>query len=281
MKKSSLLYLLFGLTLFPLYKFCERETEGFSVSRITLQLPAQTSSSKSCDLTVFDQPFHFLGSGGQCFAFASEDGKYVLKLLSPGRTPQLATHLPLPSFIQRAVQKRIAYAEKKWQRDLSSYKLAFDELKEESGLIYLHVTETDTLSKKVKIFDKLNISHEIDLDSSAFILQKKAEPLLSYLKKRIQNNEQTAAKVALEQAVNLLISRCKKGVFDEDPRLHKNLGFSNEGPLFIDVGRFKRDESRKDPAVYSQDLVQMTTKLKVWLAQEDPSLASHLEELVR
>lgn len=70
------------------------------------------------------------------------------------------------------------------------------------------------------------------------------------------------------------------GIFDEDPRLHKNVGVVGDQPIFIDVGRFKRDERRKQPAIYQRDLVEITARLRSWLAVEKPELIECLDNLV-
>jgi hypothetical protein len=282
--KTNLLtaiYLLVAAALFPLQRFCEKQTAGFSMARISFSLPAQSMAYTPPDGEILKQKFRFLGSGGQCFAFVSEDGEYVIKLLSRGVVPTFLLDLPMPVFFKEAVMKRASRVQKKWQRDLQSYQLAFTELKDESGLVNLHVQETNCIGKRLNISDPLGIAHAIDLDKTAFILQKKAEPLLCYLYEQVKAGRIDDAKHALEQTISLLSARCQKGIFDEDPRLHKNLGFVNGAPIFIDVGRFKKDEMRKSPKVYQQDLLSMTPRLRAWLAQEDPRLAQHLDTLVK
>ncbi|MBI2743400.1 MAG: hypothetical protein HYX48_05730 [Chlamydiales bacterium] len=280
MKKTLIVYLLFFASLLPLYRFCMRETAGFSISKISFALPENVDGPSEFDREILNQPFHFLGSGGQCFAFVSKDEKYVIKLLSRGVAPTFLLDLPLPAFVKRAVAKRADYVESKWQRDQCSYQLALSELKEESGLLAVHLSHTSDLNKRLSIRDKLGIAHEIDLDSTAFILQKWAEPLFTYLEHEIRAGHIEEAKLALKQTVDLLVRRCQKGIFDEDPRLHKNLGIAMNSPLFIDVGRFKRDDRRKNPEVYAQDLKLITDRLNKWLLKEEPQLANYLEELL-
>ncbi len=282
-RKLILVYLILGATIIPLRHFCTKKTAGFSIARITFALP---KGHEPCnfDKKILNQKFYFLGHGGQCFAFVSQDGKYVLKLMSRGITPAFLLDWHLPSFLKKAAAKRVARVEKGWQRDLNSYLLAFNELKQETGLIHLHLTETNTIGTKLTIVDKLGIAHAIDLDKTAFILQAKAEMLLPYLQRQINNDQMDAAKATLEKTVSLLRKRCQLGIFDEDPRLHKNLGFVGDEPIFVDVGRFKRDSARKQPDVYERDLIAITARLRSWLANEDPStsplLIKHLDSLV-
>lgn len=275
-KRGLLVYCLLVLAIFPLKYFCHAQTAGFSIARVCFTLP-RCSSEEALPVMQLDQTFSFMSRGGQSFAFLSEDGQYILKLLNRHRAPIFLLHWPLPQRIKDAVRKRIGYVEKKWRRDSASYLLAHQQLKEESGLLCVHLEHTDTLHKRIKIYDKLGIAHTIDLDATAFILQKRAEPLLSYLKALIQAQNLERAKAALQQVVELIAARCNKGIIDEDTGLHKNIGFIDQQPIFIDVGRFKQSCAAVN---LHQELIKMTHKLRVWLSQECPELANHLAYLV-
>lgn len=252
-------------------RFCARETGGFELVRIascSAEVKSSLLSPKEKEELgiVLSQPFSYLGAGGQAFAFVSKDGKYVLKFFNH--------RFPYPGLVRKIFDKRMAYAREKLNRDFASYRLAFSELKEESALLFLHLDRTDDLHKKVALIDKLGISHEVDLDAVEFLVQKKGTLLTTYLE---EANEEEA-KAALTSVVKIFISRCKKGIFDEDPRLHKNVGLLGKDPLFIDAGRFKKDERRKEKEVYKQDLQAATSRLKKWLAERHPTLAAHLEK---
>lgn len=58
-----------------------------------------------------------------------------------------------------------------------SYKIAFEKLKEASGLLYLHLNHTTDLKKQVHLVDHLGSSYQVNLDDVAFLIQKKREPL--------------------------------------------------------------------------------------------------------
>ncbi len=78
--------------------------------------------------------------------------------------------------------------------------------------------------------------------------------------------------------LSLVICRCQKGIYDEDPRLHCNLGFMGEKAMLIDIGRLRLYRNRIEQKVYSEDIKRMTHKLKEWLFKESPELAIYLEE---
>ena len=85
-------------------------------------------------------------------------------------------------------------------------------------------------------------------------------------------------KTAVWQLCKLIASRSKKGVYDEDPRIHCNFGFLEEKAMIIDVGRLKRDPQRA--ALYAQDLPKITRRFYRWLSEESPELALYLQECI-
>lgn len=271
--KTVFFYLILALLLFPLARFCEKETAGFSVLKIAQARTAENESALPDNL--FAQKFTYLGRGGQSFAFVSDDGKTVLKFLKRRFSPSFL----LPNFASCLAQKKEQYVQKKWERDARSYALAFEQLKEESGLIALHLHKTK--SQKITIVDKLGIAHKIDLGNLAYIVQKHATPLLQDLSEKIERHQIDAAKETLKSVVELVCLRCKRGIADEDPRLQKNLGLIDGHPIFIDIGRFKNEETLKKSATCQAHLTHVTSRLHAWLVQQDPALASYLQEQIR
>ncbi len=265
----KLLYLLFFALLFPLYHFCEWATGGFSIYKITLSLPPGPDKTPS---GVLAQKFHFFAQGGQCFAFVSDDNKYVLKLLYAPFAPDFLLKLPLPDFVRQKILKRAEFRAKKWRRDSQSYVLAHEELFEDSGLLAVHLGTSKNPALKTTIIDKLGIQHSLDLNKHAFILQKKAELLFPYIKKH--NFEE--AKLLLKELVDLLKSRMHKGIHDHDACLHKNIGVVQGKPIFLDIGRFKRTAGRNT----QKDLHAITRRLHAFLQEQEPKLAEYLDTLV-
>ena len=165
-----------------LEKFCRSKTDGFSMSKITSEMTYhkefETSSLSNKELdsirSILDQPYHYLGKGVQCFAFVSADDKYVLKFFRMRRV------LPSPWLIKMPVnesykKEKISRKFEEFMRDFMSYKIAYELLKEDTGLVYIHLNKTNLLHQKITLFDKIRIKHTIDMDNMEFILQKKAD----------------------------------------------------------------------------------------------------------
>jgi glycosyltransferase involved in cell wall biosynthesis len=276
-----------GALFYGAANFCNAQTDGFSVARIHSDLPYNPAwESTSLDPlqqmglnTALNQTFYYLGCGGQCFAFVSKDGQYVIKFFKHKfRKPFsyfLCTNLPEP--FEKKRLKKYHKALCKLNRDFNSYKLAYEELPEETGLLYIHLNKGKTLPS-VTIVDKLGIAHKIALSEVEFVVQKRAQLAYSYIEELMDQGDTARARIALRSIVQIIASRCQKGIFDEDARIHRNFGFIDSKPIFIDVGRFTRDPTRKDPVVYIKDIENITVRFRDWLMQTHPELVKTLDE---
>lgn len=163
------------------------------------------------------QPFTLLAKGGQTTVYASEDGRFVLKLFNnePKRW------IPFSGYRARKI--------KKLQRDMAAYVLAFDRLQEECALLFLHFDFQLPIEGMAVIDGK-----KIDLQKRPFVLQKKGISLQERLHK-------AGKRAVLEAVRKLAAQRTAQGISDHDPRLHQNIGFIDETPFFLDPGRFAVD----------------------------------------
>ncbi len=276
------MFLKIFFTLLLFCAFCtlsHHQREGFSIQKIRATAdfnPAwEVESALSEDelRAIFKQPFYYLGKGAQTYVFASQDGKYVIKFFR--YLNKYAT--PLEIFPLEKVQKTAAKRKGKLQKDFNSYKMAFDLLKEETGLVFLHLNQSKNLKTSITLYDKIKFQYKLSLDEMGFILQKKAAPFYPTLTKWIEENKTEEAKRALSALVRLISKRCSMGLFDKDPNLATNFGFLEERPIQFDIGRFKIDETRKNSQTVQEDLARTFRRLQLWLDQRAPELATHLK----
>lgn len=259
--------------------FCKKETDGFRVDKILSSLsfhPEWEIKEKSEEIQkILAQPFRYLGKGAQAFVFASDDGKTVIKFFRydhMGESPLLKM-LPF-----ERTKIRAAKLEAKLHQDFMSYKLAYDHLKEETGLLYLHLNKTKHLNQKLEIIDKLGISHKLSLDDLEFVVQKRASLLCPSIEKLMESGQGREAKDLVSKVVSLLVTRCERGLFDKDPDLFTNFGVIENSLIQIDPGRFKKDASESDPEKYKEEIIRITDKLHVWLQEKYPNLDEVLQK---
>ncbi len=229
-----------------LYLYTHREFKPDQFSHpfiLTREGPATSQAEVS---HILKQTFVYCGHGKQMTAFESEDGRYILKLFNPRpvlkkskfRDYKRLKRLISLKWISHAYFKKRERLEKLFKR----YEIGFDHLREESGLVYVHLSASTELNQPLQLIDQKGKSYTIDLKQTPFVLQKKAILVFAYLDKLLQQGEVLKAKEAVLQLRNLFVSRAKKGYTDRIQTLHNNYGFVDGQAIQIDLGRIVKDE---------------------------------------
>lgn len=191
-----------------------RAVDGFTPRQIISLIDPKIAGEDSFQEypSIFDQKFFYLGKGCQFYVFESADHKYVIKFLKH-------KHL-WPSLI-KSQDERIKTL-------FSSIRIAYTHLKEETGLIAIHLEKRKVRDKPIIIVDKLGFEHELDLNKTEFVIQKRASP---------SKNVLTEDKIKIILA---LTERCiEKGIEDQDKATVQNIGFIDDVPIFLDIGQFR------------------------------------------
>lgn len=285
-----------------LQQLIECKTRGFGLNRVQANdlpfypgwevEPLDEVTSQSIDAKLL-QNYHFLGAGSECFAFISDDGTTVIKffkldLLRPvylyrglfredysEYAGTFSTHPLINNYTKRLFGMR----EYRLKRTFDSLKLSYEELKEETGLLYLHLNPTQHIKKHLRFYDSCGIAHLIDLDTAKFFLQRKAVLVEERLLELKKGNNEKKAKECIDSLITLILKRCKKGFADRDI-LNRNLGFLGTKAIEIDLGSFTRASKMKQPWLYQQEVYYATLELKEWLKKHYPELSCYLEERV-
>lgn len=275
---------------FAAQRLCHHATDGFALPKIKSkidyhaewEIPALSHEEELRVKQILRQPYRYLGRGAQAYVFASGDGQTVIKFFRHHRMRTLLCHAGciLPEKWRNRLQETIDKRRNKMIKDFHSYKLAYESLKEETGLLYIHLNKSSDLHIELPLYDKIGVLHHLDLDQMEFVVQKRAELIYPSLEKWIQDNQIDQGKKSLTELVQLLKRRCVKGFFDKDPDLSTNFGFIQGHPIQIDIGRFKEDALRCDPNVYADEIVRITDQLSQWLAKRSPELSQHLQSEV-
>jgi len=274
-KKSALRLFVVVASCIIAKQFCYAKTDGFAIRKIHATLRHHPEWETQGDLPALcSQPFRYLAKGAQSYVFASEDGQCVIKFFRVYHLrPPLwlrALHLPLP--LQPYRLAKFLEKNQELEKDFNSYKIAFDQMKEETGILYLHLNQTKHLNQTLTIYDKLGIAHTLNLDDLTFVVQKRATLVYPYIEKLMQNHEESEAKKAIHSLVHLLHSRCQRGIFDKDPDLNTNFGFCENTAVQIDIGRFRQDIEMNP----RHEILRITDHLHQWLGEKYPALSTHL-----
>lgn len=263
-------------------------TDGFAVSEISSQIPYNQDfdikplsvEEKNQLHSILSQEFHYLGKGCQSYVFASEDGNYVIKFLKYKHfNPQ--KWLNFFSFIPSVRDYQLTKQETK-QKNLhtifNSWKLAYEDLKDETGLIFVHLNKSKDLNQKIVIVDKIGTKSVLDSDKYEFLVQKRTKLLSSTLENHMKKNEIDLAKKLIDKLFDMLVDEYERGYGDNDHALVQNTGVLLGSPIHIDVGQFIVNENFKEINMQHQEMFNKTYRFRIWLKKRYPELHVHLSD---
>jgi len=216
-----------------------------------------------------DQPYRYLGSGSQSFAFLSEDGQYVLKFF------KLKTgywRLPSLSRSQRRQESFITA--------FNSCLIHASTFKNESGVLYCHLKASKHNLPTVTLIDRNRRLLSLDLSTLPFVLQKYAEPVDQRLLRYKMANDRKSAEQTIDQLFGLLLKRYHLGLSDRDPNLITNFGFIDDQVVSIDVGGLVKNRQNLKTYFYDHEILKAKNKCNRWLFKHHPELVDHVEKIV-
>jgi hypothetical protein len=199
---------------------------------------------------ILQQPFTYFSKGSQSYVFLSEDGNYVLKLFKQ-------------------------HKRKKLEETYTSCSRAFHFFRENTGVVHLHLNHQPEFQCQVLCIDKKGKSHLIEIDKTAYLLQKKAELVYPALAKRMEAGKREEARALLSSLFSLLHEFSRRGVYANDPILRKNFGFIDDHAVQIDIGKFQIDPA----AVHLLNVEEISTSLQLWIDSHYPELSKFAETL--
>ncbi len=279
MKRLFIIFLSVGL-FFATERLCHNATDGFAM--VNVYAPRGNNQKwhreEEIPQNLLKQTFTYFDSGSQSYVFLSEDKSTVLKLFKfqHMKTPHFLDFLPSVGSLGKKREKKRAILEKTFD----SLCLAYDQMKEETGLIALHLTKTSNLKKSITIIDKIGRKHLLDLDQVEFLLQKKGTLAYAAINQWMIEGNQPTAETAVRSLLRLAVNRCQKGIFDKDPNFSTNFGYIDTTPFQIDFGRISLSSQEKKLEIYGPEMTRITRAFESWIAENHPVLLdSFIEEL--
>ncbi|HSX25817.1 MAG TPA: hypothetical protein VLE89_02275 [Chlamydiales bacterium] len=249
--------------------------KGFSVRRVQpLERETVVAWNEEADRAL-DQKFHYLSRGRQCFAFASEDGKYVLKLPRTDiyEIPLWARALPVS-----LKREQICANRKRIETYLfSSFQISFEELKEQTGMIALHLGQTAPEGKQLTLVDRLGCAFHLPMEKTSFVLQHKYPILIrSFLSALEQGNRKEGERI-LEALVDVVVERGSKGILNRDGSFLRNYGYDGQKAYQIDIGSFFHNENLEEEEAFRKSIRDTMNPIRFWLGKTDPEMLQFLE----
>lgn len=284
---------LFLLVLFPLLLFgvglylCSYQ-RGFTVEKISSKLsfnraletrPLGAEALEHLLKNVLSQTFYYLGSGSQSYAFASKDGKYVLKFFKMHKILPKTWLRDFPfSLFEKYRLDNVERRQHEFETIFRNFKAAYELMPEETGLLYLHLNKTRDLKTKVMLIDHEGKQCVVDIDSKEFAVQLKVEKMCDYFLALKESEEQLRG--AVRSFLHVIASLCAHGYCDQSVDICSNFGFVSKRALIFDITHFYADESLKQPRFLQAEVLDAVEKVSHWAERFHPDLVNILHEEV-
>lgn len=283
---TVLVFFLFSIFLFfGIDRLAHHEPARFTLSKIVSaqcysqdwEIPPLPMKEQQNLDEILSQKFTYYNKGSQSYVFISEDKKFILKFLKQEKLRPKSWLAYIPSsfnpFYRDFLSKKT-----RCRSTFSACKTAYLELKNESGLIYVHLNNARDLNKKVTVFDKNGRQHIVDIDRTCFYVQKRAQLIYSRISELMHNQDVNGAKKIISSIFSLIDFLGKKGVSDNDPILRKNFGLIDDVAVQIDIGQLEIDPMRKQTLAYKQEAGSITAGFRAWIEKNYPQLTEHFDQ---
>ncbi|MBF8262349.1 MAG: hypothetical protein HW387_14 [Parachlamydiales bacterium] len=252
--------------------------DGFSVNRIHFPLSKESGGDEAKENEIsplLSAPYRYLGRGRQCYVFASADDRYVIKIPRFDRYTLPFFWRAMPDFCHSIKHSIWAGRQDRLRFTLQSFRIAAQDLPEETAVVYLHLHQTRSLPEHFEIRDRLNRSFDLNLNRTPFILQKKRSLMMPLVLKALSNNDRTVAQEMLSAFLDVIEARARKGIFNRDPSFLKNFGWDGSKSTQIDIGSFWRKSNLTPDAAYWLSLREGSARVQEWLAETDQEMLDY------
>lgn len=216
--------------------------------------------------TLLNQHFYYIGRGNHCLAFESEDKRCVLKFF---RQSHLGRHtwknfLPVSHALIPSYKNRYDVHLKRREKDFMAYKLSHLNLRNETGIFYLHLNKNTHLGTKVTLHYKNKIIKDVALDKMEFLLQKRVDVGFKKLEQLMAEGNIEEVFKLCRSVLELVKSRAEKGYSNRDIQFYKNYGFSEDRAYVIDCNYLKEETAPLSPEETKKDIDTLAEGIENW-----------------
>lgn len=274
------LFLCLSISVLMMPSALKRLTHSFHASRLHLNIPdgcrgaiSQISIDEVCQ--ILSQDFVYLGRGSQSFAFASDDGSYVLKLFIFDSMDSFSHRLFEKSFDSGMIQQKAIHT-------FDACKLACQFLPQETGVLFVHFNTQKKSLPTVRLIGPAWKRQEIHPEEFCFVLQKRALGLDEVLMQACLLSDKDRFFSMVDQLNRLLTRRIDCGIANTDPTLFENFGVIDGQVAEIDFGNyvfcpeiFTKSRSEYEKTRYTDQLLKWVERT---IPQWKDSVAVRLKE---
>ena len=229
---------------------------------------------------VSQQTFNWLGRGMQAVVFETQDSRYVVKFFQVGRLKDPGARGVMKNLLSGESESKRTERLNHREEIFSSSKMCFEELQDETGIVYVHLNRTRDKIHGMKLVDKYGQSHRIRGDDACFVVQKKAKLVIPLFVSLMEQGNIEQAKQRIDQIFNLLLSLARKGFADGDDALirNNNIGFTDDRAIYIDTGHLFRAHNLDVRERMNYEFQVRLDPLEHWLNVMYPKLGAYYKE---
>jgi hypothetical protein len=226
---------------------------------------------------VCQQTLKWLAHGMQAVAFETQDEKYVVKFFLLGRFREDNERGFLQNLFSKETKEKRQEKLQHREEIFSSSKICFEELQEETGIVYVHLNRTKDKIHSIKLLDKYGQSHHIRGDDSSFLVQKKARYLIPTIDHLMEKGQVDEARACVDRVFDLLLSLARKGFVDGDDALirNNNIGLTDNKAIYIDTGHLFRAPNLDVAERMRYEFQVRLDPLEKWLNVAHPEIGSY------
>jgi len=223
---------------------------------------------------LLSKSYFYLGKGTQFYAFVSRDKEHVIKILRSDRI-----NIPIRKKLNASgILELSAKRKKRKGKFLNACRSAYNRLKKQTALVYLHLKSTANLPK-VDLVDNFGVHRKVDLNDFCFLIQKKAVLIKDSFNHSKRQNNFEEAKRKINSFFKLLTTRSKSGVSNSDPNLFQNFGFIKDQAVELDFGDYYDNPYLlKNHSTYVSEIDKHALVLRDWLITFWPEIVPYFDE---